>query len=331
MCTSKMLKKIGRSTLYSIVDGYNYVCKSSRHVGISEERIQSIAKYDYEEYNNWIKSSKVIDFSSLTLDETIEFLIFFHNINFSYWGNPKWEIETKKYGKLDGSLAMLYVCLEILKDNDFNPENIARLSFKDFSNYFNVENQISLLRERYHNTVFLYSDICDMLRKRNLSTTYDLFRGLCLNDEVVFGFIINNFGEFFDDYSRYNNHKIPFYKRAQLLTSDIMNVLNDFNFSIPKTSNLIGCADYKIPQLLNKLGVLYYDDILTSKIASKEIIPRNHSFEVEIRANTLKVIEMISNITGATRMQVNDTLWLMSQKLKKDKDIPYHLTRTTAY
>ena len=146
MCTSKMLKEIGRSTLYSIVDGYNYVCKSSRHVGISEERIQSIAKYDYEEYNNWIKSSKVIDFSSLTLDETIEFLIFFHNINFSYWGNPKWEIETKKYGKLDGSLAMLYVCLEILKDNDFNPENIARLSFKDFSNYFNVENQISLLK-----------------------------------------------------------------------------------------------------------------------------------------------------------------------------------------
>ena len=51
--------------------------------------------------NHWLSSSPfgLLDLSDETI---INFLLIYESINFSFWGEPKWTIDTN-FGKLDGS------------------------------------------------------------------------------------------------------------------------------------------------------------------------------------------------------------------------------------
>ena len=58
-------------------------------------------------------------------------------------------------------------------------------------------------------------------------------------------------------------------------------------------SHLVGCADYKIPQVLRSLGILEYDEELSELVDKKQEIEENSSYEVEIRANMIIAIDFI--------------------------------------
>ena len=97
-------------------------------------------------------------------------------------------------------------------------------------------------------------------------------------------------------------------------------------------SNLLGCADYKIPQVMNSLGMLDYDYNLEYKLATRVEIEEGDPMEVEIRANDLVVIDYIyEKLDGKVcRMDINDYIWLLGQdKSKINKN--YHRTKTIHY
>lgn len=97
-------------------------------------------------------------------------------------------------------------------------------------------------------------------------------------------------------------------------------------------SHLIGCADYKIPQVMRCYGMLGFSDSLADRVDSKVEIEEGSKEEVEIRANTLKVIDYIYETLDRkySRMDINDFIWLLGQdKSKMTK--PYHRTLTKHY
>lgn len=148
-------------------------------------------------------------------------------------------------------------------------------------------------------------------------------------DIELFDLIITNFPSFKDE-REYMGEKIYFYKLAQLLTSDILHLRKiKENIEVDFT-NLIGCSDYKIPQVLNNLNILNYDEKLKNMIVNKIEIKENSEEEIEIRSSVIIVIDYIYNKLNKkiSRIDINDCLWLMGWKSNKT---PYHLTRTVNY
>ena len=108
----------------------------------------------------------------------------------------------------------------------------------------------------------------------------------------LFEIIVKNFPDFKDE-RIYNNKKIYFYELAQLLTSDILLIRErKENIKVDYT-HLVGCSDYKIPQVMRGLGILEYSDKLSNIIDNKKEIEVNSEYEVEIRANMLVAIDLI--------------------------------------
>lgn len=98
---------------------------------------------------------------------------------------------------------------------------------------------------------------------------------------------------------------------------------------------MIGCADYKIPQVLRHLGILEYSNYLSNLIDNKQILEHDSEMEIEIRANMLYAIELIKEKLhqegiNMNSVQIDNALWLLS-KNKKYKDKPHHLTKTIYY
>src|SRR3989344_6606389 len=88
--------------------------------------------------------------------------------------------------------------------------------------------------------------------------------------------------------------KIHFYKRAQMFVSDVFHTFDGKGLGELKSIDQItGCADYKIPLILRKFGVLEYSTGLADKIDNKIEIARHSNEEIEIRSAAVWGIEFI--------------------------------------
>lgn len=108
----------------------------------------------------------------------------------------------------------------------------------------------------------------------------------------MFKTIISNFSSF-EDIRTYDGKTIYFYKLVQLLTSDILHIIEIKERRDVNYSNLLGCADYKIPQIMQGFGILEYDAELSLILETKTQIEENSEYEVEIRASMIVVINYI--------------------------------------
>lgn len=150
-------------------------------------------------------------------------------------------------------------------------------------------------------------------------------------DTELIHILVNNFPSF-EDKRTYNDKEISFYKLAQLVTSDILHIRElKENLNID-CSHLVGCADYKIPQVLRVLGILEYDDELANLVDNKLEIIENSIYEVEIRANMIVAIDLIKKALNnkISAIDINDIIWSLGQDKSRNYQ-PYHLTRTLSY
>ena len=139
----------------------------------------------------------------------------------------------------------------------------------------------------------------------------------------------------FNDVAVYNGHPVHFYKRAQLLVSDLWGAFSGKGHgAFTDLEVLTAFADYKLPQLLRHHGVLAYAPALAATVDARELIPQGSAAEVEIRAATVQASELLRDILAAEGLtfhafQVDWLLWQQSQGAKMAH--PYHLTRSIYY
>lgn len=309
---SSLLNRIEKST--------KYVSENSRYVTINYKRIDRIIESgEFDKVSYWLESNPfgILDLGYRNL---INFLLVYHTIgDYCFWGEPKWEIETEN-GKLDGSYAIMYLLIERFKNKkDFN------MSYEEFKDLLKGNVEIPLLKERYDCLVKM-NEYLDSIAK----DFYDEIKEY-RDDISLLNFIINNFG-YFNDECDYKNERIYFYKRAQLITSDILHVRKIVEGIDVDYSHLMGCADYKIPQVMRCLGMLDFNSELADVVDNYREISYGSEMEIEIRANNLVVINYIYEKMNCkvSRMDINDYIWLLGQD--KSKMIkPYHRTRTIYY
>lgn len=299
-----------------------YVMKASKYVNIDYEKIdQFIAKIDCNNLKNWLLYNPY-GLLELDIETIVNFLLVFEAIDYSFWGSPKWSIETKD-GTKDGSDALLYAMLMYVKENEST--DFSNVSFDEFKQILQGNVEIPFLKERYETVV----KISKIVNQKMNGSFYQYVKDVT-SDENLVEIIVTNF-ESFKDERIYNGHTIYFYKLAQLLTSDILHVREHLEKIDVNYSHLNGCADYKIPCVLRALDIINYKDELSSIVDSKKEIDISSMYEVEIRASQIVVIDYIkSKLVNVAAIDINDFLFLYSKKIK-EKVKPYHLCRNTNY
>ncbi len=298
---------------------YKYVCDNAEYVKINYAKIEEmIAKIDSSSFKFWLLDNP-FGLLDMDLESIINFLLIYHTICYCFWGDPKWQVITNE-GVLDGSYAIMYLVIKRFKKN-----NNFVMSYLEFKKLLKGEGEIPLLKNRYDNLVLMNK----FLQKEGKSF-YELVKDMNSDTELL-NYLVENLSYFADE-AMYKGEKIYFYKRAQLLTSDILHIKKIKGIPNIDYSHLVGCADYKIPQVMRCYGMIEFSSSLEAKVDQKIELEENSEEEIEIRAATLAVINYIYEKIGRkfARMDINDFIWLLGQD--KEKMIkPYHRTLTSHY
>lgn len=308
--------------LENIIKSSKYVMDNAKYVKIDYNKLDDfIQNIDCKNLKFWL-SNNPYNIFELGIDNIVNFLLYFEAIDYSFWGNPKWTIETN-LGFKDGSDALLYSLLNYFKENKYI--DFLSINLEDFKHILKGNIEIPLIEERYNTLV----EISSIVNNKMNGNFYVAIKNIKKDTELL-EFIISNFPSFKDE-RKYKGKTIYFYKLAQLLVSDILHLRELLERIEVDYSNLVGCADYKIPQTLRALEIIKYSPELERVIDNKKEIKISSEYEVEVRASTLVVIDYIKNkLKDVSAIDINDYLFIFSKKVKT-KAKPYHLCRNTNY
>ncbi len=315
-----------------IIESPKFVVENSQHVRINSQKVDEFCNYfDYKHIKHWINESP-FDIKNLIPKDRLHFLLVFNSISFSYWGDPKWKIQYHSK-EVDGAYGMICAVARAVENGlrILDTKYLSQIKKSELSKILEGNVQIPLFEERLN----ILREIGTTLVNNFEGDFTNLVKDAKGDSQELLRLIVKNFPSF-EDSSIYKGEKVYFYKRAQLLVSDIVQAFGGHGLGRLKNINeLTACADYKLPFVLRRLGIFSYSDNLAGKIDNQIPIERDSEEEIELRANTIWVVELIKQkiqkkILHADSIHVNDHIWMLGQKkLKNDK--PYHLTRTTSY
>jgi hypothetical protein len=139
----------------------------------------------------------------------------------------------------------------------------------------------------------------------------------------------------FNDVSMYDGHEIKFYKLAQLGIWMLYRQIRKGGFRLEDPEKITAFADYIVPAALRILGILKYSPALEHTINTYQLIPRDSTQEIEIRAHLLYATALLREEVNKIRPpelqviipQIDARLWLPYHTTFW----PHHLTRTIMY
>ncbi len=312
----------------------NYVNKKSKYVLIDNQALDLFVKnFTHTKISHWCKIYPLGYKRRKKDEDEADFLFLIGSQAFCFWGFPnKWTINYKGK-KLDGWWALVASFEKALEKGlpILNGNYLAQLSLQDLKNIFFGHPEIPLLTQRKKILNRIGVTLADKYENR-----FHNFLKSCKSE--AFELLCNIADEFygFDDTAIYKGKRILFYKKAQVVLTDINFILNNKGLGkIKNIEKLPGHADYKIPAILRKLGILIYNKELSDKVDQRIEITSGSVEEIEIRANMLLATHIISDKLKSKYPQINPViingvLWSMSQR-KEPGDKPYHLTRTIYY
>jgi hypothetical protein len=140
----------------------------------------------------------------------------------------------------------------------------------------------------------------------------------------------------FADSSIYDDHIVPFLKRAQIAAADLQRA-DAVRPRFKDMFELTMFADNLVPHVLRLDGILEFTSELNARIDAEELIEHGSTEEVEIRACAVHAVELIVRSLGRMRLRpaptaatVDQVLWERGQS-PAYKSFPRHRSRTSAY
>lgn len=115
---------------------------------------------------------------------------------------------------------------------------------------------------------------------------------------------------------------MTFLKRAQILIADLWLCFEGKDYGrLEGVEELTIFADYRIPQALNRYGILTYSERLHALIESKTLIPSGSEHEIEIRGSSIWAancitleIQRIAPELKVTSVVVDYVLWVHARR-----------------
>jgi len=315
-----------------ILESVKKVVPLSRDVSLDQERIIECANQFYHgSAKHWL-SAAPFQFHHFSDEQKLTFLFVFNSLSFCYWGEPKWTINHENK-MLDGSWGMIAALGRAFNKGVpiLNFEYCSRATRTEVASLLEGNVEIPLLEQRTN----ILNEVGRVMIKKYQGRIQRLIEDGAKDAMKLLEIIVRDFSSFYDA-SEYKGIPVFFHKRAQLFVSDVYQMFNGVGFGdLRNVDQLTACADYKLPQILRKLGMMKYSAALEEKIDHHVEIIRGSSEEIEIRSLTIWAVELLRREISKKRpdilsMEINDHLWLLTQEKFLD-DKPYHRTRTQAY
>jgi hypothetical protein len=308
------------------------VIEKSKFVKINKENLLKFCSdFELKEIPFWLENAPFL-LPKLNENEELAFMFISSSLVFCFWGEPKWTVEYK--GKFyDGSWGLLASLTRAI-ENGFpilNFNYLAKIPEKDLREILKGNVEIPLFKERLN----ILRENASILIKKFDGSVKKLIQSGKGDALKLLNIIVKNFPSF-NDFALYEGKKVYFHKRVQVFISDVHRKFKDKKFGkLKNIDKLTALADYKIPQVLRKFGIIEYSPELAEKVDNKIEIPKGSKEEIEIRANTVWAIELMKReiqkkIPEITAREIDSYLWFLSQKKSPD-DKPYHLTKTIFY
>lgn len=267
------------------------------------------------------------------LEQALQIIFLEDVVNFCYWaekGKAKWVIEWPKGTISSGGWYTLTKCFERAQGEKIpvlDPDCLINLTAKQARNFFRSANgvEIPLLKERLEN----FREAGNNLKKKYNGKFINAVEAADFDAVKIAKLVYEDFPSF-RDFALWENEKIFFLKRAQICGQDCGLLGNKYKIKIKNIDQLTAFADYKVPQMLRKYGVITYNKNLSEKIDDYILIPAGSREEIEIRAVTIWSIELIrQKLRKYTAANIDNALWFISQDQTGVK--PYHRTYTIYY
>jgi hypothetical protein len=264
-------------------------------------------------------------------ERTAQYVFVLDALNFCFWGEPKWRVE---YGGrlLDGYWA-LAACLRRAIENGtpvLEASYLAQMDIDQLHGLLAGEGELGLLSER-----------ADSLRQLG-QLLLDRYQGQAANlvvqaEHSAVALVRRLVEEMpsFDDVAQYDGRAVRFYKRAQLLCSDLFGAYEGAGLGLFRDfEQLTAFADYKLPQVLRGAGLLVYDQHLAARVDALVELPAGSPEEVEIRAATVWAVEhlrqaLLDRNVLFRAFEIDWALWQLGQQAESPQ--PCHRTRTVFY
>jgi hypothetical protein len=145
----------------------------------------------------------------------------------------------------------------------------------------------------------------------------------------------------FRDEGTFERKKVRFLKRPQIFVADLWAAFDGEGYGeFNDIDKITMFADYRIPQMLHSLGVMWYCPPLENKIRRLEVIESGHPYEMQIRGCSIWAVELLRReiVKLDPEAKVNAILIdfflydLAKEKEKGEVDvIPHHRTRSIWY
>ena len=163
--------------LDKIIKSCKYVANNSKSVKINETNLDKfIGKIKKVETEHWLAFSPY-NLLDLPTETIINFLLVYESIDFSFWGNPKWTINTEN-GKEDGSIALLYALLNYVKER--NTTDFSNITKEEFKEILKGNIEIPLFEERYN----IIRNVSNIVNKKMNGNFYTFIKGVTLDTEL---------------------------------------------------------------------------------------------------------------------------------------------------
>jgi len=316
-----------------ILPSTKQVIETARHISINEVSLENFCAMFSGK--NLESDGLGQHFQEWDVEALINLVCLFNCANFCFWapkGEQKWTVEIDGES-VDGADALFRSFEEAVVRGVplFDATFLSGISRERLGEILRGNVEIPLLNER----VRCLQEAGHVLLKQFGGTFTNILSESSGDAARLVDIFIQHF-PLFDDFAVLDGTKIEFHKRAQL-NADMINhrLVKKGKSGLTNLDKLTAFADYKVPQMLRRFGVLEYDEALSQRVDAYRELPTGSREEVEIRAMTIWAVEKMkvslrNRYPTIDARQLDDYLWNTGQ-IKNQDDKPYHRTRTIYY
>ena len=268
-------------------------------------------------------------------EDTVSYLLVLDSLNFCFWpkpGNDVWEIQYQSK-RLSGYYALAASIKKAIESGApvTKAEYLAGLSLSKLKNILAGKGELQLLKHRLK----ILNELGELLLAGYAGKAHNLVESAGMSAVKLARLLAEKLSSF-RDVAEYKGCEVFFYKRAQIFAADLYGAFDGKEWgSFMDMNKLTAFADYKLPQVLRHLGILHYARSLAKKVDQNIFLDSGSPEEVEIRANTIRSVELICHEmdkmgNNLRAFEIDSILWNLGQE-PEFKARPYHRTVTIYY
>jgi hypothetical protein len=320
--------------MFEVLETIRKVAEKSIHVRIDE---QALGRFSRDLVADGIEAPPWDSFHHFDdgREETVAYLLVLDSLNFCFWpppGEVKWEIEYESR-RLSGYVALAASLKRALESGIpiTKAGFLAEISSGELKRILGGKGKLQLPEQR----LAILHELGQVLDREFDGKAHHLVESAGRSAIGLARLLAEKLPSF-RDVAEYGGDQVFFYKRAQIFAADLYGSFRGKAWGdFTDMDKLTAFADYKLPQVLRHLGILHYTRDLSQKVDHQILLEAGSPEEVEIRANTIWVVEQIRREMerkgkGLRAFEIDWVLWNLGQQ-ERFRAKPYHRTVTVFY